>query len=352
MKKLLILSLMVIALCSSVFAADIQGITEAYPTPTGVYDDVAKVTKLSIIPFTLKNLYTTNYVVPTGYNLLIPSAKLRKESDFLQIKQGSNSAAYVLTGRTNGDERGNKSNALKRPLGLSAGDTLSASNDNTVSVIGFLISSNNVWKTITNLFTTPYSVPDSQILVITNVYAPRRSGGLYVKYATIVPPSTTTAAENKNVAGSMESGAYYYKVSYLSSLTGKESGLSSDSVSITVSAGDTGTVVLSSIPVTTKSHIDYKKIYRSEVDDPTVFKYLKTITNATTTDTDSANDTALGAAYVDNNTAIEVASQYLGYNIGNIDGDCLESPIFVDENNVISAAADNIVINGYLTTRE
>lgn len=465
MKKIFYILLIVLMLVSAQVYADTYAISTISP------DGIVKVTGssgivgITGIPVTLKNLYTTEYLVPDGYALYITNLKMSRENDALKIKpfivactipisatvngvggalaedtatwyyrveyysgytkvasgygetyvtaailpttdsislssipvsqnatvtarkiyrSNDNSTYYLLTtiadnstttytdstndttleagtaysaytfrtftiatGKVNGNQygQGQMDGKLNNPIFLNHEDVLSASN-NYLVVNGVLVATDNIFITAGNLSTTNYTTPDTRFLVITNIHSPVGNGVLYSKF-NIIAPSAVTAAETKAITGSMVSGTYYYAVTEYSSITGYESDRS-ESVAVTVSAGDTGSVRLTSIPVGTKNFINQRKIYRSYVDDPSVFYLVTTITdNTTTVYTDNVNDTEITTKYSANANA-EIYVGLCGYNAMNLHSSFLGSPIIESERAIISSNKDNVVINGYL----
>lgn len=258
-----------------------------------------------------------------------------------------NSTSYLIAaGKINGDFYGKNYPVLKNSIGLNEYEILSASNNNIV-VLGYLKSSENIWVTIGNLSTSNYNSPDTKYLVINNIFS-NSPQNVYAKTNIYVPSSTFSVSETTAIVGAMKSGRYWYKIKFKSTLTNQESDLSNDSISVVISAGDTGSARLSGICVSKNSFINARDIYRSRVNDNSTFYYVGTISdNTTTVYTDSKNDTQLGSAYVAN-IPIPVFSGIASYNQNNQFGEFLGKPIIIETNSIISSDKNSAVINGYL----
>lgn len=258
-----------------------------------------------------------------------------------------NSTSYLIAaGKINGDFYGKNYPVLKNSIGLNEYEILSASNNNIV-VLGYLKSSENIWVTIGNLSTSNYNSPDTKYLVINNIFS-NSPQNVYAKTNIYVPSSSFVAAETTGVSGGMDSGKYYYKIKYKSTLTNQESDLSSDSVEVTIGAGDTGSVRLTGISVSGNAFINARDIYRSYVDNRYAFYYVGTIAdNTTTVYTDSKNDTELGAIY-SANIPVPIFSGVASSNQNGQFGEFLGKPIVIETKSVISSDKNSAVINGYL----
>ncbi len=463
MKKIL-LSIFFILSLSYCVLADTYSLTLQNPDEFSIKNATTGLSEFYGYPVNLKNLYTTNYTVPSGYTLIINSIRSKNESDFVKITPAINapetavaatatagtgiendtatwtyktefyseyngvssgygdtyiqvtvnptieyvyvysiptsdniavncrkiwrsadtstfylvkiiynnsdtafndvttdttlitytpysapvSRAYnVAVGKINGDFFGKFCPALKNPIGLNEFEVLSAANNN-ITVSGYIKPSNNVWVTKGNLLTSPYTCPDTKYLVINNLFNNTQTS-IYAKSNLFIPASTFSAAETTGVSGAMASGVYYYKVKFKSTLTNQESDACSDSVSVTIGAGDTGSARLTSIPVSSNEFINARDICRSYVDNKYAFYYVGTILdNTTTVYTDSKNDTELGAIYREN-LPIPIYSGLASCNQNNKIGNFIGSPLVIETKSIISADNDNAVFNGYLT---
>jgi hypothetical protein len=252
----------------------------------------------------------------------------------------------VATGKVNGDFYGKNYPTLKNSIGLNEYEVLSAANNNVV-VTGYLKSTSNIWVTVGNLSTTNYNCPDTKYLVINNIFS-NSPQNVYAKTNIYVPSSSFSGSETTGVSGAMDSGKYYYKIKYKSTLTNQESDLSNDSVEVTIGAGDTGSARLTSISVSGNAFINARDVYRSYVDNRYAFYYVGTIAdNTTTVYTDSKNDTELGAIY-SANIPVPIFSGVASSNQNGQFGEFLGKPIVIETKSIISSDKNSAVINGYL----
>lgn len=255
-------------------------------------------------------------------------------------------AYLVLSGKFNYEIYGKSNPTLQKPLGLNEFEVLSAS-DNNVVVSGYLKSTANIFVTKGLLASSPYNVPTGKYLVINNIYS-NTPQSIYCKTNITVPASTFAVAETTAISGRMETGTYAYKVKFKSTLTTQESDLNTTAKEVTITTTDTGSVSLTAIPTSSDAFVNARDIYRSKVNDTSVFYYVGTIAdNATTVYTDSANDTELGSTYIPNYNS-SIFYGYSNYNLNNKVGNSISESIIVENLGIISADKNSAVINGYL----
>lgn len=200
-----------------------------------------------------------------------------------------------------------------------------------------------------SLKTTTYTVPANYNLHVTNIYVPGGGKGLLVKHGITTPSSAATAADSGtgSVQG-IDTGTYYYKVTFYSSYSGLESNVSASANATTPS--DTYVVNLTSIPTSTDNSVTARKIYRTKLDDTTVYYLLTTIAdNTTTIYEDSKDDTELGSVFsYTTPTNIQLVGENFNKSIRDSKNNSLKKSLIFKEGDILTAYSDKVVINGYL----
>lgn len=313
--------------------------------PDGLENTVVNPTmQTHIYPIIKNNLLTTNYVVPAGYNLVITSIVLSNEEKGLKIKPSGETTSIMVI---------NESDKFNRLI-LGAGDTLSASSDYSI-INGYLSIANVIPITKNNLFSNNYTVPDNKTLFISQTGLYGDDKYISIRPAITAPTITPIISDSVTVASkNIDTGIYFYKVTFYSELTGLESlAATSDTYTLT----DTTAVALITFldTTTTNMSVTGRKIYRTYKNSDITAPYylLATIAdNSTEFYIDNKNDTELTTVYSSalyDDIKISQKDIKKAFSSGKVSAG---EYIIVNENNVISSNNNSASINGFIVTNE